>query len=165
MAKKQHDDFAQLDDEAAPKSLSADVPESPLGPQRDQSPFQAQELPIAPQRPAGVSSPVERSPIRSSPRETLPPTMERQRHRLRPLEEMPPESTGSRMHIDKSEYPDGFDLQFITKSVYGQEQPSHTRGSIGGAGSQCGAKISRVGLMAVGCQSVTRGQSKSMAWF
>jgi hypothetical protein len=32
------------------------------------------------------------------------------------------------MHIDKSEFPDGFDLQFITKSIYGQEQPSHTAG-------------------------------------
>jgi hypothetical protein len=119
MANQEHDHFAPL---------SADVTEaaeqSPLGP----TPFQATAvLSTESRRPANAASPVERS-TRSSPRETAPPTAERPRHRLRPLEEMPPEVEGSRMHIDKSEYPDGFDLQFVTKSIYGQEQPSHTAG-------------------------------------
>jgi hypothetical protein len=126
MAKNQHND---LDVEPLAKPLSAASSEdSPLGPQaispQREHPFQPQE----PAPDSRMSGPVERQ-IRSSPRETAPPTMdrmERQRHRLRPIEEMPAESVGSRMHIDRSEWPDGFSLQWVTKSIYGQEQPSHT---------------------------------------
>jgi hypothetical protein len=117
MANQEYDHFAPL---------SVDVTEaaeqSPLGP----TPFQATVAPpTESRRPANAASPVERSTRRST-RETAPPTAERPRHRLRPLEEMPPEVEGNRLHIDKSEYPDGFDLQFVTRSIYGQEQPSHT---------------------------------------
>jgi hypothetical protein len=123
--KQEHDHFAPLSADITDAPL--EEMQSPLGPQPN--PFQGHQMPPAsePQRPANASAPVKRS-IRSSPRETAPPTAERPRHRLRPLEEMPTEVEGSRMHIDKSDYPDGFDLQFVTKSVYGQEQPSHIVG-------------------------------------
>jgi 3',5'-cyclic AMP phosphodiesterase CpdA len=100
--------------------LSADITgeQSPLGPQRaEPNPYQAP-----------ASQPVERSATRSSPRETEPPTNNRPRHRLRPIEEMPDEVEGSRMTIDKAEWPEGFSLQWVTTSVYGQPQPSHSAG-------------------------------------
>jgi hypothetical protein len=112
---KQQEQFAPLSADVIDESL--EQLQSPLGP---------------PPNPFGNNQQVERPPIernmRSSPRETEPPTSNRPRHRLRPLEEMPAEQEVSRMHIDRSKYSPGFDLQFITKSVYGQEQPSHTAG-------------------------------------
>jgi hypothetical protein len=117
--RKDHDHFAPLSaditDEASLEQLT-----SPLGPQPN--PFNA---PTPPEK----AAPVERAAMRNGPRETMPPTNDRpQRHRLRDLEEMPPEVEGSRMHISRSEWPDGSSLQWVTKSVYGQEQPSHTAG-------------------------------------
>jgi hypothetical protein len=42
---------------------------------------------------------------------------------------MPEEASGGdRLRIPKSEWPDGFSLQWVTKSVFGQEQPTHTAG-------------------------------------
>jgi hypothetical protein len=129
---KEHDHFAPLSADITDDATLQE--QSPLGPQPN--PFTNNTAAAAPaehidsgyvtDRPAG---PVERSSVRSSPRETVPPTNDRpSRHRLRPLDEMPPEVEGNRMHIDKSEYPDGFDLQFVTKSIYGQEQSSHLAG-------------------------------------
>jgi hypothetical protein len=126
MAKQQeHDHFAPLSADITDPPM-AEI-KSPLGPQPN--PFanhsaSASEAPV--ERPA---APVERSAARSGPRETEPPTNDRpQRHRLRDPSEMPPEVEGNRMFIHRSEYPDGFDLQFVTKSIYGQEQPSHLAG-------------------------------------
>jgi len=113
MAKREYNDL-DLSDETAAKPLSAAAADeqSPLGPQHGEpSPFQT------PPRPAVM---------RSSPRETDQPSM--RRHRLRDPAEMPEEGTGNRFHIDRKEWPDGFSLQWVTKSVYGQEQPTHTAG-------------------------------------
>jgi hypothetical protein len=66
-----------------------------------------------------------RAPMRSESQRT-PPVQREQRHRLRPIAEMAEdEPTGSRLWIDPKEFPEGFDLCWITKSVHGQPQPSH----------------------------------------
>jgi hypothetical protein len=122
MAKREYNDL-DVSDEVSAKSLSAAVADeqSPLGP----SPFEARELPSS--RPAFATDPVDRTAaMRSSPRETEPPTM--RRHRLRDPSEMPDEVASNRMGIDRSEWPDGFSLQWITRSVFGQEQPTHVAG-------------------------------------
>jgi hypothetical protein len=122
---KDHDHFAPLSADATDNPPLEEL-QSPLGPQP--SPFTSTSAPAAPVERI-ADTPVERSALRGGPRETVPPTNNRpQRHRLRDLSEMPPEVDGNRMFIHRSEFPDGFDLQFVTKSIYGQEQPSHLAG-------------------------------------
>jgi hypothetical protein len=116
---RDHDHFAPLSADITDEASLDEV--SLLGPQPN--PFANNSAPVE------RAAPAERSAARGGPRETEPSTNNRpQRHRLRDLTEMPPEVEGSRMHIDRSEFPDGFDLQFVTKSIYGQEQPSHLAG-------------------------------------
>lgn len=58
-------------------------------------------------------------------RETRADPRPRQRHQWRPVSEMPADTENDRLHIDKSDYPDGFDLQWVTASIFGQPQPNH----------------------------------------
>jgi hypothetical protein len=49
-----------------------------------------------------------------------------ERHRLRPPEEYPGDDDGNdRLRIPRNEYPEGFDLQFVTTKVFGQPVPTH----------------------------------------
>jgi hypothetical protein len=49
----------------------------------------------------------------------------RPRHQMRPVSEMPAEDEDNRLGIAKADFPDGFDLQWVTSEVYGQPQPNH----------------------------------------
>jgi hypothetical protein len=55
------------------------------------------------------------------------PAIQRERHRLRPISEMPIDdgTQDLRLHIPKSRFPDQFDLQWITTSVFGQPTNGH----------------------------------------
>jgi hypothetical protein len=61
------------------------------------------------------------------PREQRTSPIQRERHRLRPVAEMPiDDGTGDmRLHIPKGRFPDGFDLQWVTTSIFGQPQNNH----------------------------------------
>jgi hypothetical protein len=56
-------------------------------------------------------------------RQTAPTT--NHRHRLRPLTEYPRDDSSNRLHIPQEMFPDGFDLQWVSSSVYGQPQKTH----------------------------------------
>jgi hypothetical protein len=86
---------------------------APLGPQ------DAPKLEAKTEKPSALVSepggPVQRA-SRADPRP---------RHQLRPLGEMPDSTDDDRLRIPKDEFPDQFDLQWITDSIFGQPQPHH----------------------------------------
>jgi hypothetical protein len=65
--------------------------------------------------PGRSSSPIERRPLRSGSG----------RHQLRPLTEMPADTEDNRLHIGREDFPDQFDLQCVTHSIFGQPQDHH----------------------------------------
>jgi hypothetical protein len=68
--------------------------------------------------PGGPGGPTVRAE-RANPRAT------RARHQLKPLDEMPDDTEDDRLRIPRSEFPDDFDLQWVTDSIFGQPQPNH----------------------------------------
>jgi hypothetical protein len=101
-----------------PSAANAPFESSPLGPQDTPQPTalseQAEQLRDAEMRRGG--------PVRREERADPRP---RQRHMLRPVSEMPEAQESTPLHIDKSDFPDDFDLQWITTSVLGQPQASN----------------------------------------
>jgi hypothetical protein len=65
--------------------------------------------------PGRSSSPIERTPLRSGSG----------RHQLRPVHEMPADTEDNRLHIPREDFPDQFDLQWVTTSIFGQPQDHH----------------------------------------
>lgn len=99
------------------------VADSPL-PKARQAPV---DPPLDPTgRPAAKRSDDDDLPARGGPTSRPARADPRPRHQLRPISEMP-EAGGESLigHIPKSEYPDQFDLQWVTDSVLGQPVPGH----------------------------------------
>jgi hypothetical protein len=74
-------------------------------------------------KPVEAEAPVRGGPVRRE--ERTDPRPARQRHMLRPVSEMPDAQENTPLHIDKGDFPDDFDLQWITTSVLGQPQSSN----------------------------------------
>jgi hypothetical protein len=92
---------------------------------RNQSPFSLPSAESAAAEPHASAEPGA-SPARSAPLDRAPMRANgRPRHQLRPVSEMAPDTEDNRLHIPKHMYPDQFDLQWVTDSIFGQPQPNH----------------------------------------
>lgn len=70
-----------------------------------------------------VRTAVEREPVREAPARKTTPLMKNAPN-WDTGEELPDEMRG-KLHIPREEFPEGFDLQWVATSVYGQEQPQN----------------------------------------